>query len=61
VEKAENSEEHRDGVLESLSPEGHLETVLAERVALLTTKRRHFSVAGSVLLVTFTAAGAGPW
>jgi hypothetical protein len=34
VEKAEDWEEHRDGVLESLSPEGHLETVLAERVAL---------------------------
>ena len=27
---------HREGVLESLSPEGHLETVLAERVALLS-------------------------
>jgi hypothetical protein len=36
VEKAEDWEEHRDGVLESLSPEGHLETVLAERVALLS-------------------------
>lgn len=35
MEKAEDWEEHRDGVLESLSPEGHLETVLAERVALL--------------------------
>jgi hypothetical protein len=34
AEKAEDWEEHRDGVLESLSPEGHLETVLAERVAL---------------------------
>src|SRR5919202_1616800 len=35
VEKYEDWEEHRDGVLESLQPEGHLETVLAERVALL--------------------------
>jgi hypothetical protein len=36
VEKAEDWEEHRDGVLESLSPEGHLEFVLAQRVALLS-------------------------
>jgi hypothetical protein len=36
VEKAEDWEEHRDGVLESLLPEGHLETMLAERVALLS-------------------------
>jgi hypothetical protein len=36
VEKVEDWEEHRDGVLESLQPEGHLETVLAERVALLS-------------------------
>jgi len=36
VEKAEEWEDHRDGVLESLSPEGHLEMVLAERVALLS-------------------------
>jgi hypothetical protein len=36
VEKAEAWEEHRDGVLESLQPEGHLELVLAERVALLS-------------------------
>ena len=36
VEKEEDWEEHRDGVLESLSPEGHLEFVLAERVALLS-------------------------
>jgi transposase len=36
VEKAEDWEEHRDGMLESLQPEGHLETVLAERVALLS-------------------------
>src|SRR5215211_1993825 len=36
VEKAEDWEEHRDGVLDSLQPEGHLEMVLAERVALLS-------------------------
>jgi hypothetical protein len=36
IESKEDWEEHRDGVLESLSPEGHLETVLAERVALLS-------------------------
>jgi hypothetical protein len=36
VERKEDWEEHRDGVLESLSPEGHLETMLAERVALLS-------------------------
>jgi len=36
VEKAEDWEEHRDGVLESLQPEGHLELMLAERVALLS-------------------------
>src|SRR5919206_128429 len=35
IEKAEDWEEHGAGVLESLQPEGHLETVLAERVALL--------------------------
>ncbi len=34
LEKTEDWEEHRDGVLESLSPEGHLELVLAEQVAL---------------------------
>jgi hypothetical protein len=36
VEKAEEWEEHRDGILESLQPEGHLELVLAERAALLS-------------------------
>ena len=36
VEKTEDWEEHREGVLESLQPEGHLETVLAERVALIS-------------------------
>jgi hypothetical protein len=29
-------EDHRDGILESLQPEGHLELVLAERAALLS-------------------------
>ena len=36
VEKHEDWEEYRDGILESLSPEGHLELVLAERAALLS-------------------------
>jgi len=36
VEKAEEWEVHRDGILESLSPEGNLQIVLAERVALLS-------------------------
>jgi hypothetical protein len=36
VEKEEDWEEYRDGVLDSLSPEGHLELNLAERVALLS-------------------------
>ncbi len=36
IEKAKDWEEHRDGVLESLQPEGHLELVLAERAALLS-------------------------
>jgi hypothetical protein len=36
IEKAEDWEAHGEGVLESLNPEGHLETVLAERVALLS-------------------------
>src|SRR5829696_6031474 len=36
VEKSEEWEEHRDGIIESLSPEGHMELVLAERVALLS-------------------------
>jgi hypothetical protein len=35
IEKFEDWEEHGAGVLESLKPEGHLETVLAERMALL--------------------------
>jgi hypothetical protein len=36
LEKIQHWEEHRSWVLESLSPEGHLEKVLAERVALLS-------------------------
>ncbi len=36
LEKAEDWQEHRAGLLESLSPEGHLEGVLAERAALLS-------------------------
>src|SRR5919107_5171854 len=36
LEKAEDWEAHRDGMPQSLSPEGHLELVLAERVALLS-------------------------
>jgi hypothetical protein len=36
VEKREEWELHRDGMLDSLQPEGHLELVLAERVALLS-------------------------
>src|SRR5918997_991470 len=36
VEKAEEWEDHRDGVLDSLSPVKHLEFVLAQRVALLS-------------------------
>jgi hypothetical protein len=36
IEKKEDWEAHAVGVLESLKPEGHLETVLAERVALLS-------------------------
>src|SRR5215218_1624465 len=36
VEKKADWEEHRDGILESLQPQGHLELVLAERVALLS-------------------------
>src|SRR4051794_25811246 len=34
IESQEEWERHLAGVLESLSPEGHLEVVLAERVAL---------------------------
>ena len=36
VEKAQDWEEHRYGILASLHPEGHLELVLAERVAILS-------------------------
>jgi len=40
VEEKADWEEHRDGILESLFPEGHLELVLAERVALLSWRLR---------------------
>ena len=36
IERPEDWKEHRDGILESLHPEGHLELVLAERAALLS-------------------------
>ena len=36
LEQPEDWQEHREGVLENLSPEGRLELVLAERVALLS-------------------------
>ncbi len=36
IEAQEDWERHLKGILESLAPEGHLETVLAERVALLS-------------------------
>ena len=36
LEEPQDWHEHRQGVLESLQPEGHLEAVLAERVALLS-------------------------
>jgi hypothetical protein len=35
VENAEDWEAHRQGIIESLSPVGHLETILAERIAML--------------------------
>src|SRR5215813_2438266 len=35
VENPEDWEAHREGILESLSPVGHLETILAERIAML--------------------------
>jgi hypothetical protein len=35
LEKQEDWESHRDGIMENLSPIGHLEVTLAERVALL--------------------------
>jgi hypothetical protein len=35
LEKTEDWQEHRDGILDNLSPVGHLEVTLAERVALL--------------------------
>ncbi len=36
LERREDWQEHRDGILDNLSPEGHLEFTLAERVALLS-------------------------
>ena len=36
LERYEDWEGHRNGMLESLQPHGHLETVLAERVAILS-------------------------
>src|SRR5215208_5411521 len=36
LERTEDWERHGEGVLESIQSEGHLETVLAERVALLS-------------------------
>ena len=36
IEAQEDWERHLKGILESLAPEGHLETVLAERVALFS-------------------------
>jgi hypothetical protein len=36
LEKQEDWESYRDGIMESLSPVGHLEITLAERVALLS-------------------------
>jgi len=35
LEKQEDWESHRDGIMENLSPVGHLEVTLAERIALL--------------------------
>jgi hypothetical protein len=36
LEKREDWQDHKDGILDNLSPEGHLEYTLAERVALLS-------------------------
>jgi hypothetical protein len=36
LEKREDWQDHRDGILDNLSPVGHLEFTLAERVALLS-------------------------
>jgi hypothetical protein len=36
LERREDWHEHRDGILDNLSPVGHLEVTLAERVALLS-------------------------
>ncbi len=36
LEKSEDREEHRGGILQNLSPVGHLEATLAERTAVLS-------------------------
>ena len=36
LEKEEDWESHRNGIMENLSPVGHLEVTLAERVALIS-------------------------
>src|SRR5215213_6506211 len=36
LEKQEDWESHRDGIMDNLSPVGHLEVTLAERIALLS-------------------------
>lgn len=36
LEKSEDREEHRGGILQNLSPVGHLEATLAERTAMLS-------------------------
>ena len=36
IEKQEDWQEHREGIMEQLSPSGYMEVALAERVALLT-------------------------
>ena len=40
IEKREDWQEHRGGILDNLSPVGHLEVTLAERVALLSWRLR---------------------
>src|ERR671929_2038002 len=41
IESTEEWERHLAGILESLSPEGHMEVVLAERVALFSWRLHH--------------------
>jgi hypothetical protein len=38
--KSEDREEHRGGILQNLSPVGHLEAILAERTAVLSWRLR---------------------